>query len=81
MNQPRLTALIRDIDLLKCRSFAVFHRFVCASNLIDSVANIISSFTDSEVLSPNFKESLAEVARVMQPLVHWYVHVFHDFPP
>ncbi|KIM36258.1 hypothetical protein M413DRAFT_449309 [Hebeloma cylindrosporum] len=43
----------KDIDLLKCRSFAVVHRF-----------------TDSEVLAPDFKEKLADVARVMQPLVH-----------
>ncbi|KAF8179846.1 hypothetical protein BJ912DRAFT_1023821 [Pholiota molesta] len=45
----------KDIDLLKCRSFVVMHKF-----------------TDSEVLSPDFKETVASVARVMQPLVHWY---------
>ncbi|KAF5325250.1 hypothetical protein D9619_010124 [Psilocybe cf. subviscida] len=43
----------KDIDLLKCRSFAVVHKF-----------------TDSEVLSPDFKEIIGSVARVMQPLVH-----------
>ncbi|KAI0942836.1 hypothetical protein AcW1_002611 [Taiwanofungus camphoratus] len=43
----------KDIDLLKCRSFCVVHRFM-----------------DSEVLAPNFKESLCEVVRVMQPFVH-----------
>ncbi|TFK31899.1 hypothetical protein BDQ12DRAFT_739703 [Crucibulum laeve] len=43
----------RDIDLLKCRSFAVVHRFI-----------------DSEVLDPDFKDNLASVAKVMQPLVH-----------
>lgn len=25
------------------------------------------------MLSPDFKETVASVARVMQPLVHWYV--------
>ncbi|KAF8889733.1 hypothetical protein CPB84DRAFT_1816414 [Gymnopilus junonius] len=43
----------KDIDLLKCRSFAVIHRF-----------------TDSEVLDPDFKFTLAKVAKVMQPFVH-----------
>ncbi|PPQ69046.1 hypothetical protein CVT26_003755 [Gymnopilus dilepis] len=43
----------KDIDLLKCRSFAVIHRF-----------------TDSEVLDPDFKHTLAKVAKVMQPFVH-----------
>jgi len=43
----------KDIDLLKCRSFAVVHRF-----------------TDNEVLALDFKERLAGVVRVMQPLVH-----------
>ncbi|KAF9045027.1 hypothetical protein BJ165DRAFT_1474861 [Panaeolus papilionaceus] len=43
----------KDIDLLKCRSFAVVHRF-----------------TDSEVLEPDFKEKLGQVARVLRPLVH-----------
>ncbi|KAK0459214.1 uncharacterized protein EV420DRAFT_1642196 [Desarmillaria tabescens] len=42
-----------DIDLLKCRSFAVIHRF-----------------TDEEVLDPDFKEKLAEVAVAIRPLVH-----------
>lgn len=42
-----------DIDLLKCRSFCVIHRFL-----------------DSEVLSPDFKESLCKVLKVMQPFVH-----------
>ncbi|KAF5333834.1 hypothetical protein D9758_017425 [Tetrapyrgos nigripes] len=43
----------KDIDLLKCRSFAVVHHFI-----------------DSEVLEPDFKEKLAEVARVVRPFVH-----------
>ncbi|KAI9060058.1 hypothetical protein FKP32DRAFT_1595808 [Trametes sanguinea] len=43
----------KDIDLLKCRSFAVIHKF-----------------TDIQVLSPTFKEELANVARVMRPFVH-----------
>ncbi|KAK0486348.1 hypothetical protein IW261DRAFT_1664425 [Armillaria novae-zelandiae] len=42
-----------DIDLLKCRSFAVVHHF-----------------TDEEVLDPNFKQTLADVAVVIRPLVH-----------
>ncbi|KAJ7481717.1 hypothetical protein FB451DRAFT_1236939 [Mycena latifolia] len=46
----------QDIDLLKCRSFAVSHQF-----------------TDAQVLSPDFKNTLAEVATVMMPFVHWCV--------
>ncbi|KAK0226471.1 hypothetical protein IW262DRAFT_1362217 [Armillaria fumosa] len=42
-----------DIDLLKCRSFAVIHYF-----------------TDEEVLDPDFKQTLADVAVVVRPLVH-----------
>ncbi|KAK0195941.1 hypothetical protein F5146DRAFT_1133384 [Armillaria mellea] len=42
-----------DIDLLKCRSFAVIHHF-----------------TDEQVLDPNFKQTLADVAVVIRPLVH-----------
>ncbi|KAK7040872.1 hypothetical protein VNI00_009468 [Paramarasmius palmivorus] len=41
-----------DIDLLKCRSFAVLHRFL-----------------DSEVLAPDFRDKLAQVANVLQPFV------------
>ncbi|RPD75971.1 hypothetical protein L226DRAFT_485028 [Lentinus tigrinus ALCF2SS1-7] len=43
----------KDIDLLKCRSFAVIYRF-----------------TDKQVLQPEFKEELANVAKVMRPFVH-----------
>ncbi|KAJ3966317.1 hypothetical protein EV361DRAFT_580053 [Lentinula raphanica] len=43
----------KDIDLLKCRTFAVVHRF-----------------KDSEVLSPDFKTRLGEVAAVVRPFVH-----------
>ncbi|KAL4260269.1 Conserved hypothetical protein CHP02453 [Pleurotus pulmonarius] len=43
----------KDIDLLKCRSFAVVHRFL-----------------DNEVLDPEFRNKLADVARVMMPFVH-----------
>ncbi|KAK0494975.1 hypothetical protein EDD18DRAFT_1463993 [Armillaria luteobubalina] len=42
-----------DIDLLKCRSFAVIHHF-----------------TDEEVLDLDFKQTLADVAAVVRPLVH-----------
>ncbi|KAF9484232.1 hypothetical protein BDN70DRAFT_903746 [Pholiota conissans] len=47
----------KDIDLLKCRSFVLN-------------ALLIIRFTDSEVLSPDFKETVASVARILQPLVH-----------
>jgi hypothetical protein len=30
------------------------------------------------VLSPDFKETVASVARVMQPLVHWYVFLLNS---
>ncbi|KAI0833561.1 hypothetical protein BC628DRAFT_1308413 [Trametes gibbosa] len=43
----------KDIDLLKCRSFAVVHKF-----------------TDTQVLSPDFKDELARVALIMRPFVH-----------
>ncbi|KAJ4499816.1 hypothetical protein C8R41DRAFT_813781 [Lentinula lateritia] len=43
----------KDIDLLKCRTFAVVHRF-----------------KDSEVLAPDFKTKLGEVAAVVRPFVH-----------
>ncbi|KAJ3913290.1 hypothetical protein F5877DRAFT_93251 [Lentinula edodes] len=43
----------KDIDLLKCRTFAVVHRF-----------------KDSEVLAPDFKNKLGEVAAVVRPFVH-----------
>ncbi|EJF59938.1 hypothetical protein DICSQDRAFT_171662 [Dichomitus squalens LYAD-421 SS1] len=42
-----------DIDILKCRSFAV-----------------VFKFTDKQVLSPDFKDELASVAKVMRPFVH-----------
>ncbi|KAF7319340.1 hypothetical protein HMN09_00271600 [Mycena chlorophos] len=42
-----------DIDLLKCRSFAVSHQF-----------------TDEQVLSPDFKTTIQEVARICVPFVH-----------
>ncbi|KZT08078.1 uncharacterized protein LAESUDRAFT_724064 [Laetiporus sulphureus 93-53] len=43
----------KDIDLLKCRSFAVIYRFM-----------------DSEVLEPDFKETLCKVIKIVQPFVH-----------
>ncbi|KAJ3807622.1 hypothetical protein EV368DRAFT_46615 [Lentinula lateritia] len=43
----------KDIDVLKCRTFAVVHRF-----------------KDSEVLAPDFKTKLGEVAAVVRPFVH-----------
>ncbi|KAI0772969.1 hypothetical protein BD413DRAFT_603800 [Trametes elegans] len=43
----------KDIDLLKCRSFAVLHKF-----------------TDKQVLSPEFRDELASVVKVMRPFVH-----------
>ncbi|PIL28791.1 hypothetical protein GSI_08835 [Ganoderma sinense ZZ0214-1] len=46
----------KDIDILKCRSFAVFH-----------------TFTDKQVLSPDFKDELAAIVKVVRPFVHWYV--------
>ncbi|KAE9402853.1 hypothetical protein BT96DRAFT_964664, partial [Gymnopus androsaceus JB14] len=46
----------KDIDLLKCRTFAVVHRF-----------------KDSEVLAPDFKTKLGEVAAVVRPFVRWRV--------
>jgi uncharacterized protein (DUF2461 family) len=51
--QSDMNIVFRDIDLLKCRSFAVAHRF-----------------TDSEVLALDFKEKLAVIAKIVQPLVH-----------
>ncbi|KIY65681.1 hypothetical protein CYLTODRAFT_424136 [Cylindrobasidium torrendii FP15055 ss-10] len=42
-----------DIDLLKCRSFAVSHRFL-----------------DSEVLDPDFQNTLRSVAEILRPFVH-----------
>ncbi|KZT63515.1 hypothetical protein DAEQUDRAFT_815601 [Daedalea quercina L-15889] len=42
-----------DIDLLKCRSFAVIHHFL-----------------DSEVLAPDFKQSLCKVVKIVKPFVH-----------
>ncbi|KAJ7120959.1 hypothetical protein C8R44DRAFT_787066 [Mycena epipterygia] len=42
-----------DIDLLKCRSFAVSYRF-----------------TDAQVLSPDFKNTLSEMATIVMPFVH-----------
>ena len=29
------------------------------------------SFLDSEVLAPNFKDTLCEVVKVVKPFVHW----------
>ncbi|KAF8178086.1 hypothetical protein K438DRAFT_1978053 [Mycena galopus ATCC 62051] len=43
----------KDIDLLKCRSFAVSHQF-----------------TDTQVLSPDFKSTLSELVGVAMPFVH-----------
>lgn len=34
---------------------------------------IIQSFLDSEVLEPDFRQTLADVALVMMPFVHWCV--------
>ncbi|OJT04034.1 hypothetical protein TRAPUB_5270 [Trametes pubescens] len=43
----------KDIDLLKCRSFAVVH-----------------TFTDTQVLAPDFKDELARVVQIVRPFVH-----------
>ncbi|KAJ6588537.1 hypothetical protein B0H19DRAFT_1301515 [Mycena capillaripes] len=42
-----------DIDLLKCRSFAVSHQF-----------------TDTQVLSPDFKNTLSKMVTLVMPFVH-----------
>ena len=42
-----------DIDLLKCRSFAVVH-----------------TFTDAQVLDPEWKTILCEIVRIAKPFVH-----------
>jgi hypothetical protein len=72
-----LPIVYRDIDLLECRSFAVVHRCVNSENFnclsFQLIRPLVHRFTDSEVLAPDFKEKLAAVARVMQPLVRWYV--------
>ena len=36
-------------------------------------ALIFKRFTDKQVLSPEFKDELAGVAKVMRPFVHWCV--------
>jgi len=33
----------------------------------------LSSFTDAQVLDPQFKNSIASIVQVMQPFVHWSV--------
>lgn len=38
-------------------------------------------FLDSEVIAPDFRDKLEEVARVVQPFVHWSVSSpFLTFP-
>lgn len=37
---------------------------------------LLLSFTDSEVLAPDFKEKVAVIAKLMQPFVHWWVLFF-----
>ena len=41
----------------------------------------LSSFTDAQVLEPQFKNSIASIVQVMQPFVHWSVLTifFHSF--
>ena len=39
-----------------------------------SYLTFLVSFRDEEVLSPDFKDKLMNVATVMQPFVHWYVY-------
>ena len=36
------------------------------------------SFSDSEVLAPDFKTKLVDVARVARPFVHWYVDSLYE---
>ncbi|KAJ7135456.1 hypothetical protein C8R43DRAFT_894254 [Mycena crocata] len=53
-NAPKGVAKTHDdIDLLRCRSFAVLHQF-----------------TDEEVLSPEFKNTLSSIANIAMPFVH-----------
>jgi hypothetical protein len=68
--------LCRDIDLLKCRSFAVVHMCVCIlPGLFFSewalILIVADRFKDEEVLAPDFKEKVADIVRVMKPRVHW----------
>lgn len=47
------------------------------SELISTLPHLssshLSSFTDAQVLDPQFKNSIASIVQVMQPFVHWSV--------
>jgi hypothetical protein len=69
-----------DIDLLRCRSFAVVIRWVFFFSATgfemgwkDGADGTDNRFTDSEVLDPEFKERLGEVAKVVRPFVRMWV--------
>lgn len=69
----------RDIDLLKCRSFAVSCRYVpkwtcCRVRASNDIA-CVTRFTDAQVLSPEFKEELKRVVEVTRPFVHGCVQL------
>ena len=69
--QSDVDIAFRDIDLLKCRSFAVVHRLGVPFLPEQHGSHSLFRFTDSEVLAPDFKEKVAVVAKIMQPFVHW----------
>ena len=64
-----LTRYVSDIDLLKCRSFAVVHQYVNPS-LFSDVLKRVASLTDEQVLAPAFKEILGVIAEAAKPFVH-----------
>lgn len=59
-----------EMSFFRCRASV---RKLRNSACLKLIWPLVDRFTDSEVLAPDFKEKLADVARVMQPLVHWYV--------
>ncbi|KAL9709117.1 hypothetical protein Ac2012v2_007469 [Leucoagaricus gongylophorus] len=63
----------KDIDLLKCRSFAVVHQLGPSTFLNPSSLSLLPSFTDAQVLDPQFKNNMASIVQIMLPFVHWSV--------
>ena len=53
-------------------SFSLLPFFIC---LLKS-----RSFLDSEVMAPDFQQSVCKVIRVVKPLVHWWVIIQLAFP-
>lgn len=59
----------KDIDLLKLRSVAVLKQYVHPRTCLASGLTVFS-FTDDEVLQPNFADHVKSLIDIFAPFVH-----------